>query len=403
MTKVNPEESSERQRDSAIASPCSPSIGSIQKSRRLISICLLIVLGACFFFPARQAVHAVQLMLALKALSSGDMASGLPVLQEKIALPKGSGTMEGISYRPAGEAPERAILMVPGISELGCYHPRLMALCRSLADKGFLVITPDIREFREFEMPPEAIDQIVFWFGQIPGLPGAGRVKSIGMGGISFSGTLSLIASTRPGILGRPAWVLAIGPYDDPLRCSRDWFAPGPITVSPGYFPTRFYAKWILMLAALDMLSDPMERELMRATLKNLLLQKEITTPQTLSAEGRRWRRMALLREDESDPELAGKIQEFLAPRLYSRITPFEAAAEIRCPVFLVHGAFDDLIPPEESRRLKDRIKQARAYLLISPFLTHTHPMDKPLSWSEKASGIASIFSFFYSFSGAAF
>jgi len=40
------------------------------------------------------------------------------------------------------------------------------------------------------------------------------------------------------------------------------------------------------------------------------------------------------------------------------------------------------LIPPEESMELHRRV--SRSYLLISPFLTHTHPTDKPLSLGQK-------------------
>jgi pimeloyl-ACP methyl ester carboxylesterase len=339
------------------------------------------------------------LMLALQSLAGGSSAEDLPVVQDKVSRRQGNQYFDALLYRPSGVIPERAIVLIAGLSELGCYHPRLMAFSRSLADKGFLVLTPDISMFRQFQIAPEAMDEIVFWFEQVKTLPGANKIRCIGLGGISFSGTLALITAVRPEIREQVAYLLAIGPYDDPLRCSRGWFATGPVTVGPGYYPTRFYAKWIIIRAALDMLPVAEERRFMHEVLGNLLLQKHIPqAPPNLSPQAARWYRLALMREDESDPELARQIEEHLAPRLYRRIVPERAATEVRCPVFLVHGAHDDLIPPEESLALRARITHARSYLLVSPFLTHTHPLEKPLLWKEKLRGMIEIFAFFYSF-----
>jgi fermentation-respiration switch protein FrsA (DUF1100 family) len=86
---------------------------------------------------------------------------------------------------------------------------------------------------------------------------------------------------------------------------------------------------------------------------------------------------------------------------LYTQVTPDRAATDVRCPVFLVHGAQDDLIPPEESRRLHQRIG-ARSCLLVSPFLTHTHPNDKPISRAETSEAILDMLIFFYRFARVA-
>jgi len=272
-----------------------------------------------------------------------------------------------------------------------------MAFSRTIADRGFLILTPDIRKFRQFEIPPEAIDQFSFWFAQLPTLEGGEKLRCFGLSGISFAGTMALIAAARPEIRDKVSFVLAIGAYDDPLRCTRAWFAPGPVTVSEGCYPTRFYAKWIVMISALEMLADQEERRFVRSVLEDLLLGKKApAAPAGLSADGRRWYRLAIMREDQSDPDLARSIEEYLMPRLYEPMTPDRVRENLRCSLFFVHGAYDDLIPPDESRRLQERFGKGRSYLLISPFLTHTHPLAKSLTWSEKAKGVTEAFVFFY-------
>lgn len=367
--------------------------------RTWLIILALTLLGAVAYPPVRHAALGVRLTFALRSLSAGSTGENLPVLQQRISRRAGDREFDALLYRPAKAMARRAIVLIAGLSELGCFHPRLMAFSRELADEGYLVLTPDIRMFRQFLIAPEVMDEIAFWFKELRTLPGAEKVRRAGLGGISFSGTLAIITAARPEIRDQVAYVMAIGPYDNPIRCSRGWFAAGAVTVGPGYYPTRFYAKWIIMRWALDMLPSEQERQFLDTLLMDLLLQKELpSAPKSLSPHAARWYRLALMRENESDPELAQQIEEHLAPRLYRFITPDRAAKEIRCPVFLVHGAHDDLIPPEESLALRARISGARSYLLVSPFLTHTHPLERPLAWSERIRGVIEILAFLYDF-----
>jgi dienelactone hydrolase len=366
--------------------------------RRWALLAVLTAVIVVLSLGAGDVLLAGRLLLAVRRVSSGSTEQQAPIQENRIRRHAGSQALEAIVYSPRSQRAATGIVLVPGVSELGCYHPRLVALSRALAGAGFLVLTPDIVMFREFRIAPEAMDEIAFWFHEAGHLGDGGSPGKIGLAGISFSGTLALITATRPEVRDHVAFVFAIGPYDDPLRCSRAWFAPGPVTVGPGYYPTRFYAKWIIMLAALDMIERDSERRFLASTLENLLLQRPLAAaPADLTLAGQRWLRLALMRENESDDELSSEIQDHLEPRFYERITP-SSASEVRCPVFLVHGAYDDLIPPDESRALQRRILNVESHLLISPLLTHTHPMDRPMSWIAKARAAADIFTFFYRF-----
>jgi pimeloyl-ACP methyl ester carboxylesterase len=208
-----------------------------------------------------------------------------------------------------------------------------------------------------------------------------------------------LIAAARPEIRDEISFLLGIGPYSDLQRCFRWWFEAGPPSPGEGFYPTRFYAKWIIMKAALGMLPASRDRQFMDGLLIDLLLQKEIPAPDPgFTAEGRRWYRLAVMRERQSDNELTGEIASFLAPTLFRSLDPRKACSEVRIPVFLVHGAYDDLIPPEEGKELQQRIEASPCYLLITPFLTHTHPLDKPLTWKQKTAALADALVFFYRF-----
>jgi len=383
--------------------PPASRLSALAGRHRLVSLLavLFLALAALLHGPAADAWLAGRLLLAVRSVASGATGEDLESVGEKVALSDGSTRLEALVYRPPRRPPTRAVVLVPGISELGCYHPRLMALSRYLASAGFLVITPDVRMFREFRLSPQPMDQIEFWFRHAPEL--GPQIRKTGLAGISFSATLAAITAARAEIREQVAFVFGIGAYDDPLRCSRAWFAAGPVTVSNGYYPTRFYAKWIIMLAALDLLPDQRERQFLDRLLVNLLLQKQVPEAAPwLSAAALRWYRLALMREDQADPELARQIEAYLISQVYAGITPAQVAAGVKCPVFLVHGAYDDLIPADESRRLSERFVNARTLVLISPFLTHTHPMQKEPGRLEMAEAVLETAGFFYNFARAA-
>jgi pimeloyl-ACP methyl ester carboxylesterase len=343
------------------------------------------VLLICFLLwsPISRAILAVRLALSLQELASGSSGPTLPVEQSKAHRHFQGREVEAPIYYPAKSAATKAVILVAGLSELGCYHPRLIALSRVLADKGLMVVTPDIREFRQFQISAEPMNQILFWYKQIPGLEGGGKVRTIGLAGISFSGTLVLMTAARPEIRDSVGFVAAIGPYFNLMRCTREWFDSGPGHTAHEYYPTRFYAKWITMLAALGMIRDSNDRRFLGSVLNSLLLQQKVPPADpVLSEEGKKWYELATMREDQLTPELAQEIEKYLTARIYPQLDPEKEVAKIRCPVFLIHGAYDDLIPPRESQDLHGKIPNS--HLLLSPFLTHTHPKETPLAPAQK-------------------
>jgi pimeloyl-ACP methyl ester carboxylesterase len=352
-------------------------------------ICLLL------WSPASRAILAVRLALSLQDLASGSSGPGLSVVQSKTSRRFQGQDVESLIYYPVKSAATKAVILVAGLSELGCRHPKLIALSRVLADKGLLVVTPDIREFRQFQISAEPINQVLFWYKQIPSIEGGGKVRTTGLVGISFSGTLVLMTAAKPEIRDSVGFVAAVGPYFDLMRCTREWFASGPEYTAREDYPTRFYAKWIMMLAALEMIPNPDDRLYLRKVLNSLLLQQKVPpVNRVLSEEGRRWYELATMREDQLTPKLAREIMKYLTARIYHELNPEEEIGGIRCPVFLVHGAYDDLIPPRESLDLHSRIPTS--YLLLSPFLTHTHPMEIPLAPAKKYRAVLDTFFFCY-------
>lgn len=358
----------------------------------------LFFLGLLLFNPLNRLAFSVRLGLCLKSLASGATGEDLPVQEITIYEQKGSTEYAALLYRPEQSSIIGAVVLVPGMSELGCYHPRLVSFCRYLADTGFLVITPDIREFKSFQITAAPIDQILLWHRRGEALIKNQTDRKPGLAGVSYSGTLALMAAAKPEIRDRIGFVVAIGPYYNLIRCTRKWFGASTDAIGEEYYHARFYAKWIVMLAALEMLQENGDRVHLKNLLQKLLLQEEIPPADDgLSPEGLRWHRLATMPPDQADSELALKIEQYLVAQIYPPLNPADAIKGIQCPVFLIHGAYDSLIPPGESAQLHQSIPHS--HLLISPFLTHTHPNTIPLSRKQKFQAIWDVLAFCDQFS----
>jgi len=357
-----------------------------------------LIAGILLLRPLNQAVFSVRLGLSMKELASGGKGEGLNVEEATLARREGSVEYAALLYRPQKSSIAGAVVIVPGISELGCYHPKLVAVSRHFAERGFLVITPDIREFRSFQITAEPIEQILFWYHQASALVRGGTSGKTGLAGISYSGTLALMAAAKPEIRDRVGFVLALGPYSNLVRCTRQWFSASQAAVGEEKNHATLYARWVAMLSAVEMLPADRDRVRLETLLKKLLLEQAAPLPDAdLSPEGLRWYRLATMPADQSDPALALKIEQFLVESIYPQLDPSDAVKEIHCPVYLIHGAYDALISPGESVELHRLIPHS--HLLISPFLTHTHLNPDSLSMKQKARAVFNMLAFFYKFS----
>ncbi len=283
-------------------------------------------------------------------------------------------------YRQANTQPATALVFVPGLTPDGILNPRFVAVARALARSGYLVLTPDIPAFREFRLTGDSVDQISFWYRQLR-RNDEFQASRVGFVGVSVGGTLSLLAVARHPLSRDADFVVCIGGYQDLSRCQSRWFSMAAAQEKHGRYPVQFYGRWIAMLMALDALPDPTDRVRMREILEHLLVQGKTSTEMPSSPEAARWYRYAVL--DESDEDVPELVATQLQPN-YAALSPEGELAFIECPVFLVHGAGDELIPPEETEELRRRLSSADIHLLYTPLISHTHPLIDRLGTGDK-------------------
>ena len=347
------------------------------KSSLWIGLALLALVS--FKVAADNLFFTLTLLLNLREAARQHMNAGDPVARELSVNNKGQ-LNQAFVYFPQSMSQPVGVLFLPGLTEQGIRHPRFVAVAKALAKTGYVVLTPDIVSLRQFRLEQEAIEEITFWYHYMRNELVLGQV---GITGVSVSGSLGLIAAARLPIHQEIVFVVSIGGYQDLLRCSRRWFSSQASKQRHGNYPVQHYGKWLIMLSTLDYLDNPSDRKSLAETLRHLLATgKPPKPPEHLTPPARRWFQAAISK-DVVDQQLVHTIQARLAKRL-AFLSPREELKRIRCPVFLVHGLYDELIPSGETLELQKRLTSAPTYVLLTPLISHTHFQSNHLKTGEK-------------------
>jgi dienelactone hydrolase len=295
-------------------------------------------------------------------------------------------------YRATGRTgPTLAVF--PGIHGGGIDEPRFVALSRRIAASGATVLSVPLPDLRRYQVTPRSTDMIedvTRWLAADPALAPAGRV---GLVGVSFAGGLALVAAGRPGMAPLLTGVFAMGAQADLPRVIRYLcLADGAVKTRP---PPHDYGVAVMLRASLPLVAPPDQVPALERALLTFLdaSSAESTSPADAA------RLLAGSRAAESAlPEPARSLMhavnerriDLLGPRLAPLAEQIGGAAALsparspaaQVPVFLLHGAGDNVIPATESEAIAAYLAAAgntRVTLLLTPLLTHADakPSDR--------------------------
>lgn len=287
-------------------------------------------------------------------------------------------------YRPAGRAPERAVLLLHGVHTLGYKEPRLARFARELARQGCLVVTPDLEDLRNYDLGVTAVDDIeASALEMLDGLKGAELPRRPLVMGISFAGGLGLTATGRERLRHRFGGYFAFGAHGD-LDRVLGFLASGRLP-DGGKLEPHLYGQAVVARKFADRLVPEWEVEPLRAALKLFLQEKPEDFRRAYEAlpEGaKRIARPCL----EWDAAAMSRLLAPLAKEVASdpRLSP-ERNPGPGCPLFLLHGASDNVIPPSETLALQRWALGRAAEVLVTDLISHVELKDE----AKKESSLA--------------
>ncbi len=183
--------------------------------------------------------------------------------------------------------------------------------------------------------------------------------------GVSFAGGLSLLAATNPRYAPHFRAILLMGAYDDLNRVSR-FFATSQAELPDGSrepYTAHDYGAAVFVYSHLNQFFSGNDVDAAHEALRDWLWEQPENAKALLprlSPDGRALMEILLTRQiDKLRPKLLKAIAEDQSQ--LAAISLEGKIASLRVPVFILHGATDDIIPSTESLWLEKEIP--RQYL----------------------------------------
>jgi pimeloyl-ACP methyl ester carboxylesterase len=303
----------------------------------------------------------------------------------EITLSTTQGPVRARLYAPRGVAHPPGMVLVHGIHHLGIDEPRLMNFARAAASDGFSVLTPEIAALADYHVDGASISTIGESTAWLEQRLGTGPVTVVG---VSFAGGLSLLAGCDPRYAPHIRALVLMGAYDNLGRVAR-FLATSQAEFPDGrmeLYAAHDYGAAVFVYSHLEQFFPAGERAVAHDALRDWLWERpadaQALFPQ-LDPASRTTIEILIARQiDRLRPQLLDAIQA--DDSQLSAISPQGKLGALRAPVYLLHGATDDIIPSTETLWLEKGIP--KPYLraaLITPAFSHVDP-DKHAVWADQ-------------------
>lgn len=298
------------------------------------------------------------------------------------SIPTRQGALPARVYRPVTSL-GRTVVLTPGVHADGFNEPRLVGLARHLAAHGLAAVTPDLPDLKRYQVTPATTDLIEDAARWVTGQPDLAPDGRVGLIGISFGGGLSVVAAGRTALRRQVAFVLSFGGHGDFPRVLR-YLCTGRLP-DRSILPPHDYGVVLILLGAADRIVPADQVVRLRQGILTFLHASHLDMYDKARAREEFARARALA--DEM-PEPARTLMRYVNTRDVKALGPIlsphvegyggdpalspERSAPPAAPVYLLHGADDNVIPAMESTLLARHLAgHTTVHHLVSPLITH--------------------------------
>lgn len=308
------------------------------------------------------------------------------VVWRDVTIPTRHGDLAARIYSPSRDADHApAFIIFPGIHRGGVDEPRLAGFSRRFASGHVNVVSvplPDLREFRVTARTADHIEDATLWAANDAAIGRGGR---IGLVGVSFAGGLALVAAGRPALRDRLSMVVSFGGYGNLARVLR-FLCTGVLPDGSRKVPHDYGVVVALLEVAPSMVPpeqvEPLRQSVLTFLEGSLHDQYDKTRAEALYADARA-QAVAL---PEPSRTLVGWVNDREVAELGKAVLPFvekldgteelspEHSPITTAPVFLLHGAEDNVIPSAETPVAAAYLRRkgnTRVRHLLTPLVSH--------------------------------
>lgn len=330
--------------------------------------------GSCE--PLSRRFRAAQLLRRLAAAHGpGRQAQPSAALFEReVFIPGPTGPIRARLYARSEKSRGRGLVIAHGVHHRGIDEARLVPFARSLAESGRIVLTPELHDLTEYAITEQGVGVIVraaTWLSE------RAEVVSdrIGVLGFSFAGGLALVAAARPELREKLEFVTSVGGHHDLGRVLR-FLVTNQIETPSGvrHTPAHDYGLLVLLNQHLGRFVEPVDLPVMADALRFWLREDRQSALQraslrtTAGAE-----RLYTLLEKQRLRELRDELTRAIVrdEAKLRALSPRGKLRELGVPVYLLHGASDNVIPPSETDWAARELEGKPHRALVSPLIDH--------------------------------
>jgi dienelactone hydrolase len=301
-----------------------------------------------------------------------------PITTQDFILPTFNGPIRARLYQPQGHPDAPAIVVLHGVHHLGMDEPRLVAFASAMASCGLRVLTPELPDIKDYHVGANSIATIgdsAAWMSQ------HADNRPVGVMGLSFSGGLALLAAADPRWHKSIKFVAAFGSQDEMARVAtfyRTGEEPLPGGAAERLAPHEYGA----LVLEYEHLEDfiPLDQTSALAPIRAVLcahLYEDSTGEKTaLAALTPAQLTLAHQLMDTTSPITRAQLahSETLHIEDMAGVSPHGHLSQLTTPVYLLHGAADNVIPSAETMWMAEELPAASLQAeLISPVLSHVN------------------------------
>ncbi len=304
---------------------------------------------------------------------------------EDVTMATADGPVRGKLYIPVGISHPQGMVVVHGMHRLGIDEPRLMSFARATSQSGLAVFTPELSALSDYHVDSASETTVCEAPGWLQQRIGGGPVI---VTTLSFSGGLALLAARNAHCATHIRSLVLFGTYDDLARVSR-YLVTGQAEYPDGRvleLPAHPYGPQVFVY---DHLADFFPQDDLPAAheaLRYWLWEEPQSAKPWLG-------KLSPVGRATMEDLLADRIEK-LRPKMWEVIGAQEAQlaalsprgqmADLRVPVFILHGSTDNVIPAVESLWLAREVpsKELRA-VLITPTFSHVDPQQE-VTWLDE-------------------
>jgi dienelactone hydrolase len=358
--------------------------------RRLVTrtLLLILVIAAALLAPSACGhVRGAGLVVRAAGMHGwwADPLAGFETVgyqTEDTAIQVRAGGIRARIYHPA-VIRTRTVLLTGGVHAKGIDEPRLVKFATDLARGGTPVVTAEVPDLLRYRISPaetDTIEDAAVWVASQPALAPDGR---IGLYGISFAGGLSIAAAGRPRLRDHVSAVLSFGGHGSLTRVAR-YLCTGELPDHTIHTP-HDYGVVVMLINLADQVVPPDQVEPLRQAIVSFMTASHLDMVDKPAA-AKEFEHARQLQQTLPEPARTymGYVNDRNVPALGALLLPHvalfendpalspEIAPGVTAPVFLIHGADDNVVPASESRLLAERLQgQVPVHLLITPLITH--------------------------------